>query len=561
MPVRVSLEKKLLESGLITEQKINEAQQASERDGDTLIKAIIKMKLLDDETLSSFLSDHLGIPRMDLTNYLIDSQIIELIPEVIAKRQHVIPLFKIGNTLTLAMADPTDINTIDEVHRLTNLDVDPMISTASEIDQAVTQYFGIRGSMSNILKDMGASEAIQVKEKIPEEISSLELAEGSPVAQLVSLLIEKAVFDRASDIHIEMEENRSRVRYRIDGLLAEVESPPSYLHPIIVSRIKVLAKMDIAENRVPQEGRFQRRVEGREIDIRVSTFPTINGEKVVMRLLDASSILIGLDQLGMGEHNLNLYEDIILRPYGIILVTGPTGSGKTTTLYSSLHTIASVEKNIVTVEDPVEYRLNMINQSQVNIKAGLTFANALRSLLRQDPDVVMIGEVRDEETARLAIQASLTGHLVFSTLHTNDASGSLTRLVDMEIEPYLISSSVIAALAQRLVRVICPRCKIEFNPPVEILEKLELKEGEHKFYRGEGCKNCRQSGYQGRTGIYELLVIDAQMRDMVMKKSTSNQIKDAAIAAGMRTLRDDGLQKAMQGITTIDEVLRVTQLD
>jgi type II secretory ATPase GspE/PulE/Tfp pilus assembly ATPase PilB-like protein len=368
----------------------------------------------------------------------------------------------------------------------------------------------------------------------------------------------QAIKDKASDIHIEPEEDRFKIRFRIDGILHEVFSPPKHLEPALLSRIKVLSKLDIAEKRKPQDGRFNMKVQDRDIDLRVATFPTIYGENIVMRILDRGSILLGLDKLGFSEDTKIEFERLIKYPHGIILVTGPTGSGKTTTLYSALSTIDSEEKNVITIEDPVEYHLGRIRQSQINPKAGLTFANGLRSILRQDPDVVMVGEVRDNETAEISVQAALTGHLVFSTLHTNDAAGALSRLIDMDVEPFLISSSVIGILAQRLVRRICEKCKEPYKPSLDILKAFGASD-EKGFFRGRGCNLCKNTGYKERIGIFELLVVNDDIRKLITEKASREIIKKKAVEMGMRTLRDDGMGKVLKGITTPEEVIKATQ--
>jgi len=430
------------------------------------------------------------------------------------------------------------------------------VATSKEIEQAITQYYGVAGSVEDIVKSMEPA-----KQKA-ESASPIIPEEEAPVMKLVNLLINRAIADGASDIHVEPTEKNIRIRYRMDGIMHDVSTAPIYLNASIVTRVKVMSKMDIAESRVPQDGRFELRIDSKMVDVRVSTYPTIYGEALVMRLLDKSSILIGLEQLGYSQSNLQKFEEVVKRPYGIILVTGPTGSGKTTTLYSALNFIVKPAINIMTIEDPVEYELAGVRQAQVNVKAGLEFANALRSMLRQDPDVILVGEIRDLETARVAIQSALTGHLVFSTLHTNDASGALTRLTDMGVEPFLTSSALACAIAQRLVRTVCSRCKVPIVPPKELLARIGFDpEKEYTFYHGKGCKTCRNTGYKGRTAIAEILVLNEQLQNMLMNKASTQEIKQAAIAAGMKTLRDDGLEKILAGVTTIEEVLRVTQLD
>ncbi|RMD85832.1 MAG: type II/IV secretion system protein, partial [Calditrichaeota bacterium] len=412
-------------------------------------------------------------------------------------------------------------------------------------------------------------EVIQnIEEEKPdeEEQTSAEklkqLSAEAPVVKLVNLIIAQAILDKASDIHIEPEEKSLRVRYRIDGILHEAFNPPKHLQAAIISRIKILSDLDIAESRVPQDGRFQVSLNGREVDLRVSTLPTVHGENVVLRILDKSSLMIDLEELGFSEDSLKQFKSLLASSYGIILVSGPTGSGKTTTLYSALQSINTPDKNIVTIEDPVEYRLKMIRQSQVNVKAGLTFASGLRAILRQDPDIVMVGEIRDSETAKIAVEAALTGHLVLSTIHTNDAPGGLTRLTEMGVEPFLTASATVGVVAQRLVRRICENCKEPYKPSPAILEELGIsQEKERRFYRGVGCEECKNTGYKGRMGIYEIMSMDETLRELTLKQASSDQIKKVAIQHGMRTLRQDGLFKAIQGITTLEEVIRVTNVD
>jgi len=405
------------------------------------------------------------IPRVDLSSYLVDQKILSLVPIAAAKKYKLMPLFKVGDVLTVAMVDPFDIMALDEVRSKSKCDVEPMVATSKDIDQAIAQYYGVAGSVEDLVKSIGPVEAAAPVTAAPVE-------EEAPVTKLVNLLIIRAIMEKASDVHIEPTEKNIRIRYRVDGIMHDVSTAPAYLLSSIVTRIKVMAKMDISESRVPLDGRFELKVEGKVIDARVSSYPSIYGESMVMRLLDKSSVLFGLEELGFSDENLRKFEEIIKRPYGIILVTGPTGSGKTTTLYATLNKIVTPEKNIMTIEDPVEYELAGVRQSQVNLKAGLEFANALKSMLRQDPDIILVGEIRDLETARVAIQSALTGHLVFSTIHTNDAAGTLTRLTDMGIEPFLTASAVAAAIAQRLIRTICQRCKTPFTPSREVLEKI-----------------------------------------------------------------------------------------
>ena len=553
-----SLRDSLIKSGLLSEDQVREAIEEGRRTGETLIKSIIHKGIVDENSLISFLEKEMDIPRVDLSSYLVDQKTVNLVPISIAKKYRLMPLFKVGDVLTVAMVDPFDIIALDEVRTRSKCDVEPMVATSKEIEQAIAQYYGVAGSVEDLIKSIGPTEGAG-----PTVAASAAVAlEEAPVVKLVSLLVFRAVSENASDIHIEPTNKDIRIRYRVDGIMHDVSTAPSYLLSSIVTRIKVMAKMDIAESRIPQDGRFELKVEAKTIDARVSSYPSIYGEALVMRLLDKSSVLFGLGELGFSEENLRRFEEVIKRPYGIILVTGPTGSGKTTTLYATLNHIVTPEKNIMTIEDPVEYELAGIRQSQINSKAGLEFANALRSILRQDPDIILVGEIRDLETARVAIQSALTGHLVFSTLHTNDAAGTLTRLTDMGVEPFLTASSMAAAIAQRLVRTICTRCKVSFVPSKDILGKIGFDPNkEYTFYHGKGCKACLNTGYKGRLGIFEILVVDDKIRNLVLNRASSVEIKQAAISAGMKTLRDDGLLKVLEGKTTIDEVMRVTQLD
>lgn len=550
-----SLRECLVKSGLLSEAQVREAIEEGRHTGETLIKSILRKGMIDENTMISFLEKEMEIPRVDLFSYLVDQKTVDLVPISVARKYKLIPLFKVGDVLTVAMVDPFDVLALDEVRSKSKCDVEPMVATAKEIETAIGQYYGVAGSVEDLVKEIG-----QAPSAAPTAV--VAPSDEAPVIKLVNLLILRAVSEGASDVHIEPTEKNVRIRYRVDGIMHDVSTAPLYLLSSIVTRIKVMSKMDIAESRLPQDGRFELKVEGKSIDARVSSFPSIYGEALVMRLLDKSSVLIGLGELGFDDANLKRFEEAVKRPYGIILVTGPTGSGKTTTLYATLSHILSPEKNIMTIEDPVEYELAGIRQAQVNLKAGLEFANALRSMLRQDPDVILVGEIRDVDTARVAIQAALTGHLVFSTLHTNDAPGSLTRLVDMGIEPFLTASAVAAAIAQRLVRTICSRCKVGYEPAKEVLEKIgfDVKE-KVEFYRGKGCKACHNTGYRGRTAIFEILLVDSKIQELILRSASSAEIRQAAIQAGMKTLRDDGLLKVRQGLTTIDEVMRVTQLD
>ena len=555
--IKKPLPELLLEQGMLSREQVQAVQAEAAKSGHPFTRVLVQKGFVTEQDLAAVVAEQSGVTAIDLANHLIKPEVIQLVPEALARKHVLIPVFKIGDALTVAMEDPLNFFAIDELRLKTKCELKTVVAGESAIRQAIEQYYGATGTIAEV------AQAIQ-QAAIPQKDE--DVAEEAPIIRLVNLLLMQAVKERASDIHIEPGDGALRMRFRVDGVLREVNGPPLHLHSAIASRIKVLAKLDIAEKRKPQDGRFRLKMESSDIDLRVSTVPTQFGEKVVMRLLDSASAVLSLEQLGMDEALRGQVERLIRVPHGIALVTGPTGSGKTTTLYAALHLINSVEQNIMTIEDPVEYRLSGVNQVQVNLKAEVTFASALRSFLRQDPDVIMVGEVRDRETAEIAIQAALTGHLVFSTLHTNDASSSLTRLIDMDVEPFLIASSVVGVLAQRLVRVICPKCKEPATPAPTLLRELQLKDGAQVF-RGRGCASCKQTGYKGRVGIFELLLVTEPIKELIVARAPAHTIRDAARKApsagqaGMRTLRDDGLAKALAGVTTIEEVLRVTQLE
>jgi len=545
----------LLKQSLVTLDQVDKAKEETKRTGIKLEKALEKLGFITEEDIAKARADASGVPYMNLEEYVIDVSLTRLIPETVANKYKAVPLFKILDTLTVAMVDPKDIEALDNIRRISKVsNVDPVLVSARSIEQVLDAYYGAGNSIEEIVKTIGN------KKGFAQNSSLIDIAEEAPIIKLVNILINNAVKNRVSDIHIEPEAEVLRIRYRIDGILHEEHSLPKKLQNAVISRIKILSNIDIAENRRPQDGKISVKLNNKDLDIRVSTFPTVHGENVVMRLLDRSSILLGLENLGFTKENLDIFSKMIQQPNGIILVTGPTGSGKTTTLYSALSTISSMEKNIITIEDPVEYELPLIRQTQVNSKVDVTFANGLRSILRQDPDVIMVGEIRDKETAEVAIQASLTGHLVFSTLHTNDAPSSLTRLIDMGIEPFLISSSLILIVAQRLVRQICPKCKEEHSPSPAALKDLGLDENT-KFFHGKGCSFCKNTGFIGRIGIFEVLVINEIIRKIVEQKDSADVVRKKAIELGMNSLRQDGLEKVKQGLTTVEEILRVTEIE
>jgi type IV pilus assembly protein PilB len=557
--------------GAITADQLKKAYQEQKQKGERLEQTIVRLGYAKEELVLQCLADYFNLPFVDLDTYLIDEKVVKIIPEEIVRRHTLIPLFQIGNTLTVAMTNPLNLLALDEVRNKVKTDVEVAISTEKKIKKAIDQHYGatariLENTLQQLVSGRTAGPSLEPQDyRKTYDLVGKDLPSGpiedAPAARMFDLVMIQAIRDRASDIHFEPDEKSLRVRFRIDGILFESLTLPKQIHPSLTSRIKILAEMDIAETRSPQDGNFNVKLERRSFEIRVSTFPTIYGENVVLRILDQTSPLLKLEELGFSEEVLAQFKQLIRRTNGIIFVTGPTGSGKTTTLYAILNMINSMEKNIITIEDPVEYRLAFIRQTQVNPKAGITFATGLRSILRQDPDVIMIGEVRDLETSQIAHQAALTGHLVLSTLHTNDAPEALTRLIDIGVEPYLISSSVIGILAQRLVRTICPDCKVPYQVDPKSLGDLREDFLNSKepitLYRGKGCKNCKQSGYYGRTGIFELLLINEKIKQLISEKASTQVVREVAKkTAGMISLREDGLRKALKGITTLDDVDR-----
>jgi type IV pilus assembly protein PilB len=550
----------LAAQGIITPDQLTQAVEEQKRTGEQLGKVLVKLGFITETEMIKFLGSQMDIPLIRLDNYLIDPQIIDLVPQSLARRYTLIPVFKSNDTLTVAMTDPLDVFAIDDLQARTKCRIVSAVASEADILKAIDQYYGIGESMEEVVKE--ASEEKFKLEEIEElELDKIEsLVEEMPIIKLVNLIILQAIKDRASDIHIEPEKDKLRMRYRIDGILYEIPSPPKRLQPAIISRIKIMAGMDIAEKRIPQDGRLRLKARNKEIDIRVATLPTLFGEKVALRILEQAAMIVDLEKLGLSPDMRKKYEEVISRPYGIVLSTGPTGCGKSSTLYASLNKIKSTKTNIITIEDPIEYQIDLVNQVQINPKAGLVFASGLRSFLRQDPDIIMVGEIRDLETAEISVHAALTGHLVLSTLHTNDAPTAFTRLIDMGMEPFLISSSITGVMAQRLVRTICPNCKEEYQPSREILEELGIPEAKGlKFARGKKCRECKETGYAGRTGIFELLVTNEKIKGMVVKKSSALDLRKEALKSGMKSLRDDGIAKLKKGITTVEEVLRVTQ--
>lgn len=568
MHAQLKLGEMLLANNLVTETQLSEILSHQLKNGKKLGKIIAEKKLVKDSDLLQILSDHLALPTIDLSTFESDPDVVGLLPESFLRAKQVFPLFKIGDELTVAMVDPRNLETIDELRSTTRLHISPMLCSEQDLQDTFNRVFkGSSEAFQNEARDAVKEyqldiETVSVEEKDQSREEMEEAAQDTPIIRLSNVIISAAVKEGASDIHLEPEEKHLLVRFRIDGIMKESFVLDKHLQSALLSRFKIMSGLDIAEKRLPQDGRFQTRIGARNIDFRISSFPTINGENIVMRILDKGSVLVSMHDLGFDKNTLIFFEELIRRPNGIILVTGPTGSGKTTTLYSALSSINSVDKNIITVEDPIEYRLELIRQCQINAKIGLSFAAGLRSILRQDPDVIMVGEIRDKETAHIAVESALTGHLVFSTLHTNDAPSAINRLTDMGIEPFLTASAVSGVLAQRLVRRLCPKCKEKFVPDESMLKSINVKmNASHAFYRAKGCPHCSNKGYKGRLAIYELLTVNEDIKKLTMERASSGRIKEAAIENGMRTLRQDGISKVLQGLTTVEEVVRVTTTD
>ena len=565
---RLLLGQMLLKKGFISDQELEKGLREQISLGERIGKTLVALGYVSEENMLATLAEQLNVPFVKAKDFPEDLYKNGNFPLRYMQEYCFLPLRKKDDAIVVALADPLNACLLDNLCLFLGMPIQAVLSPVEDILSSIEAHYGSGAStMQRIIGDMSEDDLEIVGDVEESDITHLrDMAFEAPVIKLVNLVISRAVEAGASDIHLEPFEDTFRIRYRVDGILHDTESPPKRLQAAVISRVKIMAEMNIAERRLPQDGRFQVKFGTREVDLRVSTIPTVLGEKVVLRLLDKSKGLIKLEQLGFTLKQLKKFKSIIYRSYGIILITGPTGSGKTTTLYAALNQVNSKDKNIITVEDPVEYKLSRINQIQILPKINLTFANALRSILRQDPDIIMVGEIRDAETAQIAVQAALTGHLVFSTLHTNDAASALTRLIDMNVETFLISSSVIGVIAQRLVRVICEKCKEEYIPGKDVLKGLDIKansngdgndDGEVKLYRGKGCSFCKNTGYFGRTSIYELIVLDEEIRELIISKASSNIIKETAIKKGMKTLKDSGLEKVLQGITTIEEVLRV----
>jgi type IV pilus assembly protein PilB len=551
----------LVKSGILTEEKLGQALENQKKTDLKLGQYLIRQGLVQEKQIIDLISDQLNIRKYQLNDFPLDLELIRYIPIEIAQKNQVVPLKLKGKLLTIAIVDPLDIQILDSLEKLTNLEVEPVICSEVEINQLINSMYGMQSDLGNIMGTMeieSRDEDDEPENKEEIQIASLQdMAGEALVIRLTNSIFAQAIRDNASDIHISPQQNTVQLRYRIDGRLIEMPSPPKSLFLSIIARVKIIANMDITVSRIPQDGRFTLKIEKKEINVRVSSIPTIYGENIVMRLLDMGAGFYTLDRLGMSDEDKAKIETMSVKPYGMILSTGPTGSGKSTSLYAILSSINKPDINIITLEDPVEYRINDIRQVQLNRKAGMTFAGGLRSILRQDPDVIMVGEIRDAETAAVAVQAAQTGHRVLSTVHTNDAAGVITRFIDMGIEPFLVSSVLIVSFAQRLVRTICPYCKERYNPPANALTAFGItpeQAANANFQRGRGCNNCRNTGFKGRTGIFEVLVNDEMIQDMIIKQRPSQEITRAAVAAGkLKTLRDDAAQKVMKGITTLEE--------
>jgi type II secretion system protein E len=552
----------LLSDKIITKEQLDKALAEHNKTGQLIGNTIVTLGFATEEQVLLALSHQIGVEYIRLKEIEVGPDTIKKVPAKFACYYKIIPIGVSGVRLKIAVTNPLDLAVLDEIRLVLKYDLDPVLAGEKDILEAIKRYYGV--GADTIDKIIGKSQNQSQGPKYAEDTSDIDdMADDASIIKFVNQLLQQAVAERATDIHIEPFEGELRIRYRVDGVLFNASIPPSikYLHQAIVSRVKIMSALNIAERRLPQDGRIKIKVANADLDLRVSTIPTSYGESVHMRLLSAN-VLLGLESLGLLKDDLDMMDNIIRKPHGILLVTGPTGSGKTTTLYACLSKINDASKNIITIEDPIEYQLRGITQIQVNTKVGLTFAAGLRSMLRHDPDIMMVGEVRDLETAEIAIRVALTGHFVFSTLHTNDSTGAVARLLDMGIEPYLVSSSVEAVIAQRLVRVICDKCKQKVSPDESLIRDLKLDPGKKRvFYEGKGCELCKFTGFKGRTAIYEILVLDDDIRDLVVSRAPMNEIKEAALKKGMRTLFNDGMVKVERGITTIKEVLRVTEIE
>jgi type IV pilus assembly protein PilB len=559
---------RLVAEGLLTPEQLHKALSEQRGTGDKLGTVLVRLNLVTEDSLVAFLSRQYNVPSISLSNLEVDADLLKLVPEQIAKKHEVLPIKRQGSVLTLAMADPTNVFALDDVGFMTNLQIQPMVASQGALRKAIERFYDGGSGVSEMMAEMeGLESDVEVVDEGEEAFTKADVfelkesADEAPVVRLINMILSDAIRRGASDIHLEPYEKVFRVRFRVDGVLHEIMTPPKRMEAALTSRVKIMASLDIAERRLPQDGRIKLRFHQREIDFRVSTLPTIFGEKTVMRILDKESLQLDLTQLGFDPWSLEHFTKAIHSPYGMILITGPTGSGKTTTLYSAIHTINSPDINIMTAEDPVEYNLKGVNQVQVNDEIGRTFAACLRSFLRQDPDVILVGETRDLETAQIGIRAALTGHLVLTTLHTNDSPSTVARLLDMGIPPFLVSSSLMLILAQRLGRRICKDCREPFEIDEEsIVPYGHVAQGLGKItvYRGKGCQTCSMTGMKGRVAIYEVMPVTQEIRDLILRNAPTAEIREVAASQGMKTLRQNALQKVIEGVTTVEEVLRVT---
>lgn len=560
MPKRRRIGEILVNQGRITPEQLAEFLRIQKETSQPLGQIMVEKEILTKEELTQVLGGQLGIPHIWLRKGLVDPRIVHVLPKEKAMLFQVIPMFRVNNVITLATADPHALFVFDEVSKITNMKVQPVLCRTDDILEAIRECYQSEVGIDEVMASIDENAIEVVDTGAEKEVSEIaEMAEGSPVINLTNMILLKAVRDGASDIHIEREPKIFRVRIRVDGILYELMSPKPEMHAAVVSRLKVMANLDIAERRIPQDGRIQVHADGRVVDVRFSSMPGIHGEKVVLRILDQSKAILDINRLGFDPEVLDPFKSLLVKPYGLILVCGPTGSGKTTSLYSAVTMLNTIEKNIVTIEDPVEYQIEIINQNQVKEGIGLTFAKILKHTLRQDPDIIMVGEIRDRETAETAIQASLTGHMVLSTLHTNDSPSAITRLLEMGVEPYLISSSLLACLAQRLVRTICPECKTQYYAPKGVLKQLGIDEDKNTMlFKGKGCSACYDSGFKGRIGLFELLEVDQGLQSLILTNPTIDSLQGYLRKTGHKTLKDLGYKKVLEGVTTMEEVTRAT---
>jgi len=560
MPKRIKLGEILVRQNKLTPEKLLETLEIQSQTSQSLGYLLTKQGIITDEELNHALSEQLGIPHVTLRKGMVDPAIVDILPKEKAIQMNVIPMFRVNNVLTVATSDPHDFFKQDQIAELTKLSIQQVSCSRHDINNAIEECYQGQISIDDVISSVDEGELSFVEESSEATVSEIaKMAEGSPVVNLTNLILLKAIRKEASDIHIEPQQDNFMVRARVDGILYELMVHGMDRHPAVVSRLKVMANLDISERRMPQDGRIQVTVDGRLIDLRFSSLPGYYGEKVVLRILDRSKSILDINRLGFDPPLLTLFKELLRRPYGLIVVCGPTGSGKTTTLYAAVNLLNTIEKNIVTIEDPVEYQISGITQVPVKAAIGLTFARILRHVLRQDPDIVLVGEIRDRETAKIAIEASLTGRLVLSTLHTNDSPSTITRLLEMGIEPYLISSSLLASVGQRLARSICPSCKTDFYPPKEVIRDLGFDENKNlKLVRGRGCTSCFDSGFKGRIGIHEMLVNDPGLQKLILSNPTIDRVKEYLDQKDFRTMQQDGYKKVLEGYTTIEEVQMLT---